>query len=92
MAQAADEVETGRRDSQQLTFLGVSARERVRHDVSRTRPVLNREVKAQQLPDPVVLGNCGEALVEEVFEAIVVCLDDEAPPPEVRPPVPDRLD
>jgi hypothetical protein len=39
----------------------------------------------------MVLRDRGEALVEEVFEAIVVRLNDEAPPLEVRPPVPDRL-
>jgi hypothetical protein len=37
----------------------------------------------------MVLRDCGEALVEEVFEAVVVRLDDEAPPPEVQPPVSD---
>ncbi|KAJ1270264.1 hypothetical protein BS78_06G040800 [Paspalum vaginatum] len=31
-------------------------------------------------------------LVEEVLQAVVVGLDDEASPPEVRAPVPDRLD
>ncbi|XP_021317213.1 uncharacterized protein LOC110435676 [Sorghum bicolor] len=40
----------------------------------------------------MVLGNRGEALVEEVFQTVVVRLDDEAPPPEVRPPVPHGLD
>jgi hypothetical protein len=40
----------------------------------------------------MVLRDRGEALVEEVLEAIVVRLDNEAPPLEVRPPMPDRLD
>jgi hypothetical protein len=64
----------------------------IRNDVRGAQPVLHSESKAQQLPDPIVLRDRGEALVEEVFEAIVVRLDDEAPPLEARPPVPDRLD
>jgi hypothetical protein len=39
----------------------------------------------------VVLRNGGEALVEEVLQAVVVSLDDEAPSPEIRPPVSYRL-
>jgi hypothetical protein len=31
-------------------------------------------------------------LVEEVLQTVVVGLDDEAPPPEIRPPVSYRLD
>jgi hypothetical protein len=41
---------------------------------------------------PVVLRNRGEALVEEVFQAVVVRLDEEAAPPQVWPPMPNRLD
>jgi hypothetical protein len=83
LAKARDEVETGRRDRHQLA-LSVAAGQSIRNDVRGARPVLHSKIKAQQLPDR------GEALVEEV--AVVVRLDDEAPPPEVRPPVSDRLD
>jgi hypothetical protein len=40
----------------------------------------------------MMLRDGGEALVEEVLQAVVVGLDDEAPPPEIRPPVSYRLD
>jgi hypothetical protein len=40
----------------------------------------------------VVLWNRHKALIEEVHEAAVVGLDDEATPPQVRAPVVDRLD
>ena len=40
----------------------------------------------------MVLGDRGESLVEEIFQTVVVCLDDKAPPPEIRPPVPHGLD
>jgi hypothetical protein len=34
-----------------------------------------------------MLRNGRQALIEEVLEAIVVCLDDEVSPPQVRPPM-----
>jgi len=37
-----------------------------------------------------MLWDGAEVLIEEVLEAIVIRLDDEAAPPQVRPPVPDR--
>jgi hypothetical protein len=40
----------------------------------------------------MVLWDCDKALVEQVLEAVVVCLDGEAPPPQVRPPMPYGLD
>jgi hypothetical protein len=54
--------------------------ESVDDSVCGARPILPREIEAQELPDPVVLWNRSKALVEEVLEAIVVRLDDEAPP------------
>lgn len=40
----------------------------------------------------MVLGDGCQVLVEQELEAIVVRLDDERAPPEVRPPVPHCLD
>ena len=40
----------------------------------------------------MVLRDGGEALVEEVLEAVVVRLDDETMPPQVRPLVPHSED
>jgi len=92
MAQTVDEVESGRRDRHSLPFVGVAAREGVSDDVCGVGAVLHREVEAQELADPMVLRDRGEALVEEIFQTVVVCLDDEAPPPEIQPPVPHGLD
>jgi hypothetical protein len=61
-------------------------------DVRGAQPVLHREIEAQELVDPVVLRDGGEVLVKEVLQAVVVGLDDEAPPPEIRPSVLYRLD
>jgi hypothetical protein len=36
----------------------------------------------------VVLRDGGEPLVEEIFEAVVIGLDDKSPPLEVWPPMP----
>jgi len=92
VAKACDEVEAGRRDRQEAAVVVVAAGESVGHRVQRARPVLDREVKPQELADPMVLRDRGQALVEEVFEAVVVRLDDEATAPKIRPPVPHRLD
>jgi hypothetical protein len=40
----------------------------------------------------MVLWDCGKALIEQVLEAVVVRLDGEAPPPQVRPPMSYDLD
>jgi len=55
------------------------------------RPVLHRDVMAEQLGDPGVLWYGGEALIEDVLEAPMVGADRERPTPQVRPPVPDGL-
>jgi hypothetical protein len=46
-----------------------------------SRLVLNGEVEAQEFPHPLVLGNRGETLVEEVLEAVVISPEDEASAP-----------
>jgi hypothetical protein len=40
----------------------------------------------------MVLGNHREPLVQQVFEAVMISLDEEASAPQVRPPVPDGMD
>jgi hypothetical protein len=67
-------------------------RESVSHCVRRAGLVLDGEIEAQQFANPVVLGNRGEALVKEVLEAVVVRLDGESVPPQVRPPMPNSED
>ena len=46
----------------------------------------------QQLPDPVVLRDRGEALVEEELQAVVVRMHGEATSPQVRAPVSNGVD
>jgi hypothetical protein len=70
----------------------VSRRESVSHRVRRAGLVLHGEVEAQQFADQVMLRDRGEALVEEVLEAVVVRLDEEAAPLEVWSPVADGED
>jgi hypothetical protein len=85
VTKAADEVEVRRRNSQLGGLLNVTAREGVSHDVRGLGLVFDAEVEAQQLADPMVLRDRGKSLVEQVLEAVVVHLDGEAPPPQVRP-------
>jgi hypothetical protein len=87
-----DEVKARRRDSHHLPFFIVAAGEGISDDIRGARPVLHREIEVKELANPVVLRNGGEALVEEVLQAVVVVLDDEAPPLEIQPPVSYRLD
>lgn len=84
VAKAADEVKVGCQDrlkAPYVVLIGVAVREGVDHCVRRARLVLNGEVEAEQLAHPMMPRNGGEALVEEVLQAVVVHLDDEAAPP-----------
>jgi len=87
LAEAAYEVEPRCRDRQECAcwgVVGVPAGESVSYRVRCARLVFHREVETQQLADPVMLRDRGEALVEEVLEAVVVRLDDEAASPKVQ--------
>jgi hypothetical protein len=64
---------------------------RVGHRVQPPRSVLDGEVEPEQLADPLVLRNGGEALVQEVLQAIVISPHEELAPPQVRTPVSHRL-
>jgi hypothetical protein len=91
VAEALNEVKAGRRNSHHLPYVIVAVGEGDDDDVHGARPVLHREIEAQELADPVVLRDRGEALIEEVLQAVVVGFDDEAPP-EIRAPMPYHLD
>jgi hypothetical protein len=52
----------------------------------------NPEIKPNQLTGPLVLGNGRQALIKQVFETEVVCLDHERAAPKIRSPVADYLD
>ena len=79
LAETCDKVEARGREGQYGPFVRrVASRESVGHRVRRPRLVLDGEVKAQKLPHPVVLRDRREPLIEQVLEAIVVRLDEEA--------------
>ena len=92
LTEAHDEVETRGEDGKNDPLVRVAARQGVRHHVRRARFVLDGEVEAQQLPHPVVLGNRGETLIQQVLEAVMIRLDEESAAPEVRSPVPYDVD
>jgi hypothetical protein len=50
------------------------------------------EVKQQQLSCPLVLRDNRQVLVEQELQAEVVCADEEWTPPQIRLPMPHRLD
>ena len=78
---------TGREDDQQPRHAGTARRP----PRSGARPKFDGEVVAEQLGDPLVLRQGGEALVEEEFERIVIGAHDEATPPKIGPPVTNSL-
>jgi hypothetical protein len=57
MPQVFPELERQSRDRQGHTLIRVTLRQGVRHRVGVTRLVLHREIKAQELAIPVMLGN-----------------------------------
>ena len=65
--------------------LAVAARKGVGRGVEAPRTILHGEVEAEQLAEPLVLGDRGQPLVEEVLQAVVVGADQEAAPPQVGP-------
>jgi hypothetical protein len=88
-----DEVKARGRQDQDGPFLRcVAAGERVGHHVRRPGLVLNGEVEAQKLAHPMMLRDRREALIQQVLQAVVIGLDEEATPPEVQPPIADNLD
>jgi len=76
-------------DSQALL---VAAGQRICRRILPARPELHSDVGAEPLRHLGVLGNGGEALVEDVLDAPMVGADGERAAPKVRPPVPDSLD
>jgi hypothetical protein len=48
----------------QRYLLSVAAGQRVGHRVQAARPILHGEIKAEQLANPLMLGNCREALIK----------------------------
>lgn len=53
---------------------------------------LDPEVKPQEFVGPLMLWNCGEPLVEQELEAVMVRAHQELPTPKIRAPVAHCLD
>ena len=54
------------------TLLGVATGQSVGDHVETARPVFNLEVEAEELADPLVLGNSRHALVQQKLETVVI--------------------
>ena len=74
------------------TLLRVLAREGIHHRVQTPRTILHSEVKAEELADPLMLRNSGQALVKQKFETVVVSTNQEVVPPQVWTPMMNCLD
>jgi hypothetical protein len=61
--------------SEQLPVHFVALGQRIRHSVHRAWLVPDKEIEVQQFVDPKVLWNGGQALVQQVLQAVVVRLD-----------------
>jgi hypothetical protein len=92
LSELVDEVKARSRVGKELSIHGVAHGQRVGDDVRRARLVLDGEIEAQQLANPKVLRNGGQALVQQILQDVVICLDCETAPPEVWPLVAHRLD
>lgn len=54
--------------------------------------VLDSEVEPEELAEPLVLGDRGQPLIEQVLQDVMVGVDQEAAATEVRPPMSYGLD
>ena len=53
------------------------AGERICHRVQAYRPILHRELEAEELANPLVLQNGGQTLVKQKFETVVILTNQE---------------
>ena len=60
--------------------VGVAARQGIGHGVKMAGEILDGEVEAEELADPLMLQHGGEALVQQKLEAVVVRADTDQPP------------
>ena len=60
--------------------VGTAEGQCVGHGVEVAPTVLNGEVKAKELADPLMLWHGGEALVQQELEAVVIRANTERPP------------
>ena len=63
----------------------------VGHGVKTARPILDGEVEAEELADPLVLRYGRQPLIQEELQAVVVRANVEGPSPQVWPPMTNGL-
>jgi len=67
--------------------LGVTPGQCVGHGVEAARAIFHREVEAEKLAEPLMLGNCGQALVKQKFKTVMISTDQKVTPPQIRSPM-----
>ena len=70
----------------------VPARQSIGHHVKAVGLILDGEVDAKELADPLMLRHRRQTLVQQELEAVVIGADPERPAPKIWPPVVHRLD
>ena len=70
----------------------VAAGQGVGDRVEAAGAVLDGEVEAEELADPLMLRHGGESLIKQELQAVVVRAHTERPAPQIRPPLAHRLD
>jgi len=63
LVETIDEVEARPGDSEECLLLSVAPGESIGHDIGAARLVLNREVEAEELADPMMLRDGRQALI-----------------------------
>jgi len=86
-ANVIEEAERRPRESMSEAVIFVLARKSISHHVEATRVVLHSEIKGKKLADPLMLRHCGQALIQQSLQAVVIHPHKEVAPPQVRAPV-----
>jgi hypothetical protein len=73
-------------------LLSVTTGEGFDDRVEKARTVLDGEIEAEELVDPLVLRNGGEPLVWQELQVVVIRANMESSPPEIGPPMAHGLD
>jgi hypothetical protein len=66
---------------------GITARQSIGDNIHAPRFVFNGKIKAQEFAYPMVLWNCGQSLVKDILEGLMIHADDKCPTPEIWAPM-----
>jgi hypothetical protein len=95
IVETCDEVKARRGDGQNSATCGIlfciAAGEGISHRVEGPGLVFNGKIVAKKLADPMVLQNCGEVLIKQKFEVVVVCPHRETSAPKIRLSMPNGV-